>query len=1331
MPAVAQGGDFVRYPDDPKVIFNQDFEVPDGVDPNEAFELWSHTAVDTIKEITYFSKIGTGQVSGTDIYGGSADYQVFMVRKDSIIPLLNGVVTSNNKDDKANAIYANEDYGLIYDGGLDADRNAAFSEFGQNGGKYYFNYTSADATGANTYSSGKVANYRRNLFVRGLNIEDQSSYRLTFYIKATKKAKTAPYFYADIMRGYYNSEKPFSMGLRDDAANYEYNNRFEFEKSDFTGDWEKVTYMTYYLNDSIASGFVYRNGYYWDSEWRWRPTDDELAAAGKTLKAGDSLNYINQPDKFFVRLSFSSDSTEFLLDNLSLTKSWIGGVEHHEDMLRVDFGYDTNLKELAKNAESETGIAAVELGGEYFKVWGFRNGTPILVDINSAEYHDDGYMYMWTKPAIVGGKTIKSLFSVYDSVLVSFTNPDDPALRLNYNGKLFPMALDTAWIKAGKKVHDFNNERSTPNPNIGRGVYSIKNLPPKFISSPYENGSFGLKSINSITINYTRKLEFDDKGEMSDLGWLRVTKAGVKEVWTISESTDSTTTYVRSSSDIAKGDLSGDYTFEFVNIKGEGTDYAKNAVISLGFGGFELNPDLEAVYQSNFKENSTETQSVPEGIAIWNGKDAYTEGTGKNVGTKSRLFWTNPTSGFDAGMYISGRAEGTDDGHMACGLKQDINLNAGTTYSLSFSAAHWESAKTVKILIYPYTSDIKSVKDENKTLIGTFAPTVRSLYTDIQVYSAPYGNWPSGVESFSFNFTVPEDGTYVLEWVTPKNGTDGILMSDIEIQELGSLSFPYVSKLNKTVFAALEKLEWINDNEDPVDMYHGDQYNALDSIADYYSYDNWQDTTPSAYLAAAAIVQAEIGKMQLRIDTVDLFYATESKVYDKLAEFEDDDKVDYQDLAAYITLSKHIEANEDWDCSEKTTAELTAEINSYEDEIKVLDARMDLIGKIDAKLAQIKDSIDNSVFKYFDEFTTMQGVYETVNDLMNKITDSDDALTAYYNQLSESYNNFIFKPQYLEAQTRQIKELYQFAASMGSDFGGNKDEIKAKVDALQVNDPALENMLREYAILQVYKALEAKSDTIDEGLDVSVLIPNYFMATKAQAGVDMRLKSSNGKWAVKSSPNTTVLPNWTITFGGSSGTTYPGREAMDWEKDGHEFVAGFHFEPNTTGSVGTSVAGLPAGYYTASFDMIQNNLSNSQFDFVTDSAKVTLKGSSYKSASQKVVSTHDLRVPATGELQLTYSITSASTSGHVDVAGVGLILTAEDPTVVYKKLREDQETKINTIVTFADAPQAEEVGVQYINLSGIQVSAPKQGEIIIKRSILSNGQTEAQIELIK
>jgi hypothetical protein len=172
-----------------------------------------------------------------------------------------------------------------------------------------------------------------------------------------------------------------------------------------------------------------------------------------------------------------------------------------------------------------------------------------------------------------------------------------------------------------------------------------------------------------------------------------------------------------------------------------------------------------------------------------------------------------------------------------------------------------------------------------------------------------------------------------------------------------------------------------------------------------------------------------------------------------------------------------------------------------------------------------------------------------------------------------------------------------------------------------------------------------------------------------------------------------------------------------------------HFENNTTGSASTTVSGLPAGIYTVNVNMIQNNLSNSKFNFVTDSVKLELKGS--KSTSPKTFSQENVWVPTKSNLSITYTITGASGSGHVDVGSAGLILTAPDEKANYADLITEQQNKLDELILFADAPQAEQIGVEYINLNGIAVEAPQAGEILIKRIILSNGQVETQIELIK
>ena len=239
-----------RTSQDPKELFFQDFEAD--------FDAWKEMEVDRITELKYYNNNQTGTKANTNIWENKADWDWnnAIVRTDSVLILKNGVMTTDAASEVQN--YAKDKYTILND--ESQARKDAFSQFGEadKGGKYVFQYISdtchySDWTGAKTYSP----NYRRNLFVRGLPIEDTISYRLTFYVKASKvKSGALPRMYADVMRGYFHAEKPFSMGLQDDANNFKYKATYAYEKrgwgeptdddpDPFTGDWEKVKFMTY------------------------------------------------------------------------------------------------------------------------------------------------------------------------------------------------------------------------------------------------------------------------------------------------------------------------------------------------------------------------------------------------------------------------------------------------------------------------------------------------------------------------------------------------------------------------------------------------------------------------------------------------------------------------------------------------------------------------------------------------------------------------------------------------------------------------------------------------------------------------------------------------------------------------------------------------------------------------------------------------------------------------------------------------------------------------------------------------------------------------------
>ena len=172
-----------------KVIFHQDFEATEGLTDEQSYIEWSRTPIDTIKYLEYYSKLGTStpRSSTGDIYDGSADWEIFAVRTDSTssewtqtnpgdgIIIFNGVEVSSSASEKANNVYAADSYTIVNDGGNDSRRTDAFAQYGESGGKSYFQYTTggidASKISSSHYSTStrSTKNYRRDLYVRGLD----------------------------------------------------------------------------------------------------------------------------------------------------------------------------------------------------------------------------------------------------------------------------------------------------------------------------------------------------------------------------------------------------------------------------------------------------------------------------------------------------------------------------------------------------------------------------------------------------------------------------------------------------------------------------------------------------------------------------------------------------------------------------------------------------------------------------------------------------------------------------------------------------------------------------------------------------------------------------------------------------------------------------------------------------------------------------------------------------------------------------------------------------------------------------------------------------------
>jgi hypothetical protein len=654
---------------DPKVIFFQGFE--------QDWNSWSTDSIDVIDELYYYKNHTSGQTA--NMWEKPEEFDTLVLRTDSVIPIYRGnVVYTDNAGEVKN--FANDSHDIITN--EDANRADIFASYGEDGGSKVFKYVSdsngvqswhTNSSGQFTYGASEYSpNYRRNLFVRLTpgTIQPNTTYRITYFVKvsdANNGKPSTPRVYTDLMRGYFHSEKPFSMGLQDDADHYKYKTTFEFSKNTFGSDWEKVTYMTHYLNDSIADAFVYVAGYYWDAEeWFWGKDRE-----GNT--SGIDLKYIKQPDKFFVRMSFSGDNTEYLFDNLSLMRTNIAGANYNGDKVRIDFGFKNNIKDLVAEAKKVTGIDAVEVPFDVdsynFEVWGQDKTTDEWKEIyiRSAEYHSDGYLYMFTDyETLPDGTEVFYNFDNYKQIRISFKNPTNPRLQLKYTGtgkdlaNAFPNALDTNWIKAGKIIPDLVNEIGTPVPAAAfTGVSSMKDLPPMlddvFIgTSALEDNSFGLAATESFKVRFTRPVSFDNAGESSER--VKATVNGV--TWAVSQDPqdDNTLVFTRPGGAPA---VSGDVEIQVMQIYArakngnpvgqKGADIIKN----YHFGEYVRKFDTQPVTASNWRaaihvNNAEEEWSrpIPTGVYAYNKDDGFVVGNGDNK--------SNDTSKRDSNGNIEG-----------------------------------------------------------------------------------------------------------------------------------------------------------------------------------------------------------------------------------------------------------------------------------------------------------------------------------------------------------------------------------------------------------------------------------------------------------------------------------------------------------------------------------------------------------------------------------------------------------------------------------------------------------------------------------------------------
>lgn len=1272
VPAFVHAQPNLADPNSAEVVFEQPFEAD--------WNTWTTTPVDQITKLQYMD--GKGHSNSPS---GWKDFKKIETLRDSVMTLYNGVVVIDDGEKAKGKEHWREDDNLTAFAKIINDnspeRAADFALYGENGGDYYFQFTSdttdKQPSNSNAYSNKLSARYRRNLFVRLTPgaIKENSSYRLTFYVKAKKVAghegmAADPTIYADVMRGYYHSEKPFSMGDQNDANNNKFDTKFEYTKNDFYADrnwdnWEKVTFMTYYTTDSIAERYMYHEGYYWadDSAWIWKKEVNPT----KDLAEPYDLHYIVQPNKFFVRIGFASDYTQFSIDNLSLTKSWIAGAEYYGDKMRINFGYKTNLGQLVAEEKVRSGVDQLELPANYFKVWCLKHGgnrnTPadwMEMQMRSAEYHGDGYLYLFTKYYDSDADGIEDTpfeFGDYDEVLVSFTNPkDDPKMALKYTDRPFPKGNDSTWIKGGKYVPDFVNEVAQKNPSqtVWKGVYSKFDLPPVAWIEPFEDGSFGLEPVKQLKYKFSRKVVLNDP----DPNKLLHAYVGEEE-WNVAYDANNDSIIVLTRPG-GQNLPNGDYQVMIVNVYGEGTDKGEDVVRNYNFGSISRElPPLTQVWDAKFYDltinSGTSGAMQPAGTAVFSQSNQWGVGTGTNDPTKAaRLYTYTSVTNYPALLCLSPRGKAASTARLYLGYGDGYKMSlTGGNYTVNFDVVGCNKIKWFKVYLYPWDADPKTLGDNAKQVLCEQTNTANFIPESVRNNQA--SQIDTMMQSVSLGFIIANAGDYIIEIETQQaNGSwgdewsnySGIMLSNVTVDK-APISYGPIKSLNAAVDNAKKRVASIEGN---LKLYGGALYNQVKDAIKFYDYDPEGDFKDPKKGYPNVLSEWTKGTNMLndlsiwlveRKDTIDAFRTKTADANTKLSSVD----AAYMQLAAYKKLQEKLDsaASASFNVPDSSGVSINAltdridkAMTALDDRIKMNDALKDGITAADKAIAEASKA-DLPEYKSLQDTLARAKQFDAINS-------NDSLLKVETARLSRATVRYTSKIVAADAQTARLKGLRKLAHELGSD-PVNFWALNNFVDTTQTDNDEIANIYKEAIKLSIYERTVIDPTSLDGGIMVTPFIKNFNLYATINGPIvdnsDLELPNSrnDAKAKAKNNPGSTIMKIghqwgqndldkkiWVLMYDTAYADVFPGWTVQSFITDNHSMVtpdatardnkysylsAGVQvfdgavtMDWNSKAQLKTTIVDLPAGLYALGVSVPALNADGSHVTSLTATSKV-------------------------------------------------------------------------------------------------------------------------------
>lgn len=683
-------------------------------------------------------------------------------------------------------------------------------------------------------ADGVSQTWDRGFKIANLPVKQDKAYRVSFWIKGDEGAKCSSW----LSQGIENFDKSACT-----SSNYNYG----INQATLTGEWQFKSFVAFVNSDRINKGMEsWTGGATYPVEW-----------GGDGSKTYRQFYEDKLPQEFFFIVNMFSPGATYLLDDIKIEEDvYINKVyfnffnadeEENANVLKLDFGYQTNAKTLAQSAGGIY-VLKTEKAGVSVTV----NGEP--AEVLTMEAHADGNVYIFLDED-------ELTYDETAQIVVSYTpSADSPLL---YEGQVRPSAdYDTPL-----QVKGFSNEAAWFDETITET--SSLWAPPVAVSTVPENGSFELESatLTNISVKFDKEVEvssatatLDYKGSQIPLDDIQV------------DATDPTVVNIAVS-----GLADGQYKFILTGVASQVAGIEMTSDVTIEFSVGEDSGSGSGSFEEIWSDNiaTVGENMMPAG---WTGA-GETELQGgveaKSVGGAPRTMFGETAK--NHGIYISGRDKRI--GTLAYGKAaiETIDALSGEMpepsedvalylepgkYNIYYRMARWDqnngsNGQTITMAVYDAAGQ------------PALAPTELTVTDQVKNAWAGDATWVTDatadglITKRSMEVTIPAAGYYYIEFAT-NSAAMGVsyFLTGLSIESKPSSA---AAEQKAKLAAAAEKYQPTMEAAED-EQYNGDTKTAF--VAAFNSVQNDRFHTVSEVDAAIANLEALATKMETRIKNI-------------------------------------------------------------------------------------------------------------------------------------------------------------------------------------------------------------------------------------------------------------------------------------------------------------------------------------------------------------------------------------------------------------------------------------------------------------------------------